>query len=71
MIEASSTEKPVNTTPRAAAVAHAWLTSSAYQRLLEEAQRRRIHPDALAAQLLERVITEDWWATILDDVRFA
>jgi len=43
-------------TPRRTDVAHAWLTSPVYTELASEAQRKRVHPDKLAAMLLEAVI---------------
>lgn len=67
MIEASSTEKlTFKSTPKAASVAHAWLTSAVYLELQSEAQRRRVHPDVLTAQILERVITSALVDRILD-----
>jgi transposase len=43
-------------TPRATHVAHAWLTAFPYAELVAEADRRRLHPDMLAARILEKVL---------------
>jgi hypothetical protein len=45
--------------PRAPHVAHAWLTAEEYRMLELEAQRRRLHPDALAARILASVLWRD------------
>jgi hypothetical protein len=41
---------------RRADVAHAWLRSPVFIELCSEAQRRRVHPDALTAAIVEAVI---------------
>jgi hypothetical protein len=43
-------------TPRRTDVAHAWLTSPVYIELVSEAQRQRVHPDRLAAMLIEACV---------------
>jgi N-dimethylarginine dimethylaminohydrolase len=40
-------------------VAHAWLTPGAYRVLEVEAKRRCLHPDRLAAKVLEQVLLHD------------
>jgi hypothetical protein len=52
----SPSEPPVAKTPRRTHVLHAWLTAVDYAVLHAEADLRRLHPDALAAMILERVI---------------
>ena len=46
-------------TPRRSHVAHAWLERSLYDKLQHQAQLRRMHPDALAAAILDVVLGED------------
>ena len=55
-MDAAATGVPVTVSPRRTHVAHAWLTAFPYAELQAEADRRRIHPDALAARILERVL---------------
>lgn len=43
-------------TPRRTHVAHAWLTEVTYAELQAEADRRRLHPDALVAKILEKLL---------------
>lgn len=52
--------------PKRHAVAHAWLTVEQHQALDDEAQRRRMHPDQLLAQVAAIVIDDDWFGTLLD-----
>jgi hypothetical protein len=40
-------------------VAHAWLTPGAHRVLEVEAKRRCLHPDRLAARILEQVLMHD------------
>jgi hypothetical protein len=55
-MDAATSERPVILTPRRTHVAHAWLTAFPYAELQAEADRRRLHPDALAARILEKVL---------------
>lgn len=50
----ATTDRPPS--PRATAVAHAWLREILYQELELQAARRREHVDALAAKLLTAAI---------------
>lgn len=52
----AAAESAVIPTPRRTHVAHAWLMAFPYAELEAEAQRRRQHPDALAAKILEKVL---------------
>lgn len=52
--------------PKRSSVAHAWLSSSVYQQLLIEADRRRIHPDALLATIAEKVLINGYVDAIVD-----
>lgn len=47
-------------------MAHPWMTREAYARLLIEAERRNLHPDKLAAAVLDAVAGDDLWAAVLD-----
>jgi hypothetical protein len=42
--------------PRRTHVAHAWLTAFPYAELQAEADRRGLHPDALTAKIVEKVV---------------
>lgn len=57
--------------PRATDVAHAWLRAPVYAELTSEAMRRRQHPDALTAAIVDRVIRAGLVDVILDDPRFS
>lgn len=71
MIETSGDATPViEPTPRRCYVVHAWLTKPAFVELNGHAVRRRLHPDALAATILDRVIAGGLVDTLLDDPRF-
>jgi hypothetical protein len=52
--------------PRRNSVAHAWLTSPVYQRLLIEAERRGEHPDHLAAAIINGVLLNGYTCAVLD-----
>lgn len=69
MVEASS-DREVKVTPARSHVTHAWMTSGAFTELTSEAQRRRMHPDALTAAIVDRVIAGGLVDAILDDPRF-
>jgi len=56
MMDAAATGAPVIVTPRRTHVAHAWMTAFPYEELQAEADRRRLHPDALAAKIIEKVL---------------
>lgn len=58
-------------TPKRCRVTHAWLTTPVALELTSEAIRRRIHPDQLTAQIIDRVIRGGLVDTILDDPRLA
>ena len=55
-------------TPRATAVAHAWLRAPLYRELEAEAIRRRSHVDALAGQILTAAIVLGLVDELLADV---
>lgn len=55
-MDAAAAGSAVIVTPRRAHVAHAWLTAIPYAELQAEADRLRLHPDALAAKILEKVV---------------
>lgn len=55
-MDAASAERQVMVTPRRTHVAHAWMTAFPYAELQAEADRRLIHPDRLAASILEKVL---------------
>lgn len=65
-MSAAAAETTIVPTPRRTHVAHAWLRERPHTLLVEEAERRRMHPDALVAKILEVVLVEDWTATLLD-----
>ncbi len=59
-----------HTLPRAPSAArhrmhHPWLTAEASVRLKAEAERRRLHPDVLAARLLELIAADDLYDAVL------
>lgn len=57
MAEASTgQELTFKSTPRASHVAHAWLRDAVFIELASEAIRRRMHPDALTAAIVDRAI---------------
>lgn len=53
------------TAPRCC-VTHAWQTQREHELLRLEAQRRNMHPDRLAADLLAAVLLNSWVDHILD-----
>jgi hypothetical protein len=55
-MDAAAAEVPAFVTPRRTHVAHAWLQAVPYAELQAEADRRRLHPDALAARIIEKVL---------------
>lgn len=55
-MDAQAAAAPGIVTPRRTHVAHAWLTAFPYAELQAEADRRLIHPDRLAASILEKVL---------------
>ena len=55
-MDAAAGASPVIPTPRRTHVVHAWLTAFPYAELQAGADRRRLHPDALAAKIVERVL---------------
>jgi hypothetical protein len=69
MAEASSEPTEVKTTPRASHVTHAWLRGPVFLELTSEAIRRRQHPDALTAAIVDRVIRGGLVDQLLDDPR--
>jgi hypothetical protein len=52
--------------PRRAYVAHAWLTAPVFTVLEREAARRRLHPDQLAAAIVDVVIVGGYVDALLD-----
>jgi hypothetical protein len=58
-IDAGAVAPEKDLSPRRTHVAHAWLPGDTYERLLREANRRRRHPDQLAALLLDVILRED------------
>lgn len=67
----SEPELTFKSTPKAVHVAHAWLSSPVFLELASEAMRRRQHPDALTAAIVERVILAGLVDFLLDDPRFS
>jgi len=65
-MDAAEGTSPVIVTPRRTHVAHAWLTAFPYAELQAEADRRRVHPDALAARILEKVLCRGVVDELLD-----
>lgn len=63
-MDAAPSGRPIIATPRRTHVAHAWLTAFPYAELQAEADRRRLHPDALAARIIEKVL----YSGIIDDL---
>lgn len=61
-MSAASSEQ---TASRATCVAHAWLSAEVYRMLEIEAGIRRLHPDQLAAKILDRVLCGDDVAVLL------
>lgn len=55
MVDVAAQAPVVPTAPRSH-VTHAWLTSFVFEELRDEAQRRRLHPDALTAKIVEKAI---------------
>jgi hypothetical protein len=53
--------------PRATAVAHAWIREALYRELESEAIRRRDHVDALTAKIITAAIILGMVDTLLDD----
>lgn len=58
-MDAPAAKPPVEVTPRATHVAHAWLTAEEYRMLELEAQRLRVHPDRLVAVIVAEVLWRD------------
>lgn len=56
MAEAIFVHDSFEPTPKRCHVAHAWLTAAQYERLAREAERRRMHPDALLSALIGDVL---------------
>lgn len=55
-MDAATSQQPMFVKPRRAHVTHAWMTDFVYAELEAEARRRLLHPDALAARILEKVL---------------
>jgi hypothetical protein len=51
---------------RLCCVGHVWMSLPEYELLTIEAQRRRMHPDALLAKLTRMVIAADLFRAVLD-----
>ena len=66
MMDAAAAGTPVIVAPRRTHVAHAWLTAFPFAELQAEADRRRLHPDALAAKILEKVLCRGLVDELLD-----
>jgi hypothetical protein len=45
---------------------HPWLPTASYQSLRDEGARRNLHPDVLAALLLDIVATDKLFEAVLD-----
>ena len=65
-MNAASGGSVVIPTPRRTHVVHGWITAFAYDELRAEADRRRMHPDALAARILERALFVGMTHELLD-----
>jgi transposase len=65
-MSAAAAQSPVIPTPRRTHVAHAWMTAFPYAELQAEADRRRQHPDRLAATILEKVLCRGLVDELLD-----
>lgn len=57
---------PVVPTPARSHVTHAWLSQFVFAELLEEANRRRLHPDVLTARIVEKAICRGLVDEIVD-----
>lgn len=53
-------------TPPRTNVAHAWLQADAFEMLQREANRRRQHPDALCAAIIDAVLRGGAIEAVLD-----
>lgn len=53
-------------TPRRCEVTHGWITKEVYAALEAEAQRRRMHTDALTAMILTDIAGNNLIAALLD-----
>jgi len=58
--------KDFKPTPRRHHVAHAWVTAETLIELEREANARRVHPDALLAQLLTKIARRKLFGALLD-----
>lgn len=65
-VEATPSTPSAVTGPRAANVAHAWLSAAAYSLLEREAADLGLHPDALTAKIVAGVLRKGWTADVLD-----
>lgn len=63
---AAAAERTIIPTPRRTHVAHAWMTAFPYAELQAEADRRREHPDRIAARILEKVLCRGLVDELLD-----
>ena len=53
-------------TPKRHSVVHCWVTVHIAEQLSKEAERRGVHPDRLAADLLTVIIGDNVVAAVLD-----
>jgi hypothetical protein len=65
-MDASAAAAELIVTPRRTHVAHCWITAFPYAELQAEADRRRLHPDALAARILEKVLCRGMVDELID-----
>lgn len=62
----SPASEPVSTLPpQRAAVAHAWLASAVFRELEAEADRLNMHPDQLAAIIVDTVVCNGFTDAIM------
>jgi hypothetical protein len=62
--EVSGTEKTLS--PPLCRVGHAWMTETEYAVLLDNARRRRVHPDRLLAQIAVAVMINGYTDAVLE-----
>lgn len=65
-MDAATSQPPLIVTPRRTHVAHAWMMAFPYAELQAEADRRRLHPDALAALILCKVLSRGLVDELID-----
>jgi hypothetical protein len=65
-VHAKDTTLPRAPDRRRYKMAHPWLTRMAHGILTREAAARGVHPDKLAARVIEHVAGDNLWSAVLD-----